>query len=88
MAASATGTGEFVLRSLSTRAIAEGMSRGRSLEEAMRGAIDQLKRDFDADVGIVAVDRDGRTVAQHLSRDMPHAYFSGEAPVAARMRVA
>ncbi|HET7731602.1 MAG TPA: isoaspartyl peptidase/L-asparaginase family protein [Usitatibacter sp.] len=88
MAASATGTGEFVLRSLSTRAIAEGMAHGQALPEAMRAAIDQLKRDFDADVGIVAVDRDGRCVAQHLSRDMPHAFFSGEGAVTARMRVA
>lgn len=88
MAASATGTGEFVLRSLSTRQMHEAMSHGATLDEATAQALQQLKRDFDADIGIVAVDREGTPVARHLSRDMPHAYFSGDAPVVARMRVA
>jgi beta-aspartyl-peptidase (threonine type) len=88
LAASATGTGEYVLRSLSTRQMHESMSHGASLDEAMAAALAQLKRDFEGDIGIVAVDRDGRPVARHLSRDMPHALFSGDAPVAARMRVA
>jgi beta-aspartyl-peptidase (threonine type) len=88
MAASATGTGEYVLRSLSTRQMHEAMSHGDSLDEAMAQALAQLKRDFDGDIGIVAVDREGRPVARHLSKDMPHAYFSGRAEVVARMRVA
>jgi L-asparaginase / beta-aspartyl-peptidase len=87
VAASATGTGEYVLRSLSARAIAEDVERGAGLAEAMRHAIDQLGRDFDADVGIIAVDRGGLPVAQHRTRDMPHAFFSGDAPVVSRMRV-
>ena len=41
--------------------------------------LEQLGRDFDADVGIIAVDRRGLPVAQHRTRDMPHAFFSGEA---------
>ena len=88
LAASATGTGEFVLRSLTTRCMHEAMARGASLEVAMEEALDQLKRDFDADIGIVAVDRGGRPVARHLSRDMPHAFFSGDGEVTSRMRVA
>jgi L-asparaginase / beta-aspartyl-peptidase len=88
MAASATGTGEFVLRSLSTRAMHEAMSRGATLDEAMAQALEQLRREFEADIGIVAVDRDGRPVARHLTRDMPHAFFSGAGDVASRMRVA
>ena len=88
MAASATGTGEYVLRSLSTRQMHEAMSHGASLDEAMAGALAQLKRDFEGDIGIVAVDREGTPVARHLSRDMPHAFFSGAAAVVARMRVA
>jgi beta-aspartyl-peptidase (threonine type) len=87
VAASATGTGEYVLRSLSARVIAEEVERGAGLAEAVRHAIDQLGRDFDADVGIIAVDRDGLPVAQHRTRDMPHAFFSGDAPVVSRMRV-
>ena len=40
-----------------------------------------------ADVGIIAVDRHGNPVARHRTRDMPHAYFSGEGAVVARARV-
>lgn len=87
VAASATGTGEYVIRSLTTRAISEEVERGATLEQAMARALEQLRRDFDADVGVVAVDRDGATVAQHLTPDMPHAFFRGDGPVASRMRV-
>jgi beta-aspartyl-peptidase (threonine type) len=86
VAASATGTGEFVLRALAARALSEAVERGASLADAMRAVLDGLGRDYDADVGIIAVDRDGLPVAQHRTRDMPHAYFSGDAPVASRMR--
>lgn len=87
VAASATGTGEFVLRSLATRAIAEHVERGATLAQAVAAVLRKLGEDFDADVGLVAVDREGTPVAQHRTRDMPHAYFSGDADVVARMRV-
>ncbi len=86
MAASATGTGEFVLRSLATRAIAERVERGDGLAAAMEAVLDGLGRDYDADVGLIGVDAGGAPVARHRTRDMPHAWFSGDAPVAARMR--
>ena len=76
-----------MIRSLATRAISEAVEHGAPFPEAMRQVLDQLGRDFDADVGIVGVDRDGQPVAVHRTRDMPHAFFSGDAPVAARMRV-
>jgi beta-aspartyl-peptidase (threonine type) len=88
VAASATGTGEFVLRSLSTRVIAEQVARGAALDDAVAHALQELRRDFDADVGIIAVDRGGVPVARHLTRDMPHAHFSGEGEVVSRMRAA
>jgi L-asparaginase / beta-aspartyl-peptidase len=87
VAASATGTGEFVLRSLATRAIAERVERGEGLADAMQAVLEGLGRDYDADVGLIAVDAAGTPVARHRTRDMPHAWFSGEGPVAARMRV-
>lgn len=87
-AASATGTGEFVMRSLATRAIAERVAAGASLEEAVEGVLAAMGRDFDADVGLIAVGRSGRAVARHRTRDMPHAWFSGEGPVEARARSA
>ena len=44
-------------------------------------------RDYDADVGIIAVDASGTPVAMHRTRDMPHAFFAGEGEVVSRMRV-
>ena len=85
-AASATGTGEYVLRSLATRAIAEAVGRGAPLAKAMREVLDNLGRDFDADVGIVAVDSAGVPAAMHRTRDMPHAFFAGADEVVSRMR--
>ena len=87
IAASATGTGEFVLRSLATRAIAERVERGEQLAAAMEAVLDGLGRDYDADVGLIAVDDAGTPVARHRTRDMPHAWFSGDGRIAARMRL-
>lgn len=86
-AASATGTGEFVMRSLATRAIAEKVAAGATLEAAMGEVLDELGRDYDADVGLIAVDRHGNPVACHRTRDMPHAWFTGEGAVVSRLRV-
>ncbi len=88
VAASATGTGEFVIRTLAARSISDAMERGASLERAMTDILDRLHRDFSADIGIIAVDSAGTPLARHLSRDMPHAWFSGVGEVSSRMRVA
>jgi len=85
-AASATGTGEYVMRALAARSIAEAVERGAPLAKAVADVLDRLGRDFDADVGFVAVDASGNPVAAHRTRDMPHAWFSADGPVAARMR--
>jgi L-asparaginase / beta-aspartyl-peptidase len=85
-AASATGTGEYVMRSLSTRAISEAVQHGATLAAAMGDVLDRLGRDYDADVGFIAVDGAGTPVARHRTRDMPHAFFSGEGEVVSRMR--
>jgi len=87
-AVSATGTGEFVMRSLAGRDVAERVARGESLDRAVEAVLASLGRDYDADVGLIAIDRDGTPVARHRTRDMPHAFFSGEGGVTARMRVA
>ena len=88
VAASATGTGEFVLRTLATRTISDGVERGETLAAAVRAMLEELGRAFDADVGFVAVDRHGACVAAHRTRDMPHAFFEGEGEIVARMRSA
>jgi len=88
VAASATGTGEFVLRALATRAISERVEHGAGFADAMNQVLQQLGRDFDADVGIIGVDRHGVPVAVHRTKQMPHAFFAGDSPVVARMRAA
>jgi L-asparaginase / beta-aspartyl-peptidase len=75
------------MRALATRSIAEAVERGASLAKAVADVLDRLGRDFDADVGFVAVDASGNPVAAHRTRDMPHAWFSADGAVAARMRV-
>jgi beta-aspartyl-peptidase (threonine type) len=85
-AASATGTGEYVIRSLSARSIAEAVERGATLKKAVADMLDKLGRDYDADVGFIAVDASGNPVAMHRTRDMPHAFFAGEEAVTSRMR--
>jgi beta-aspartyl-peptidase (threonine type) len=87
VAASATGTGEFVMRTLATRAISESVEQGATLAEAVRAILDRMGRQFDADVGVIAVDRNGVTVAQHRTPAMPHAYFEGNGEIVSRMRV-
>jgi beta-aspartyl-peptidase (threonine type) len=85
-AASATGTGEYVMRSLATRAVAEAVERGAALADAVQAVLDRLGRDYDADVGLIAVDASGRAVALHRTRDMPHAFLAADGQVVARMR--
>lgn len=87
VAASATGTGEFVIRSLAARSISDAMERGANLQNALADVIGRLGRDFDADVGIIAVDGAGTPLAMHRTRDMPHAFFAGESEIVSRMRV-
>ncbi|HTS85456.1 MAG TPA: isoaspartyl peptidase/L-asparaginase [Usitatibacter sp.] len=87
-AVSATGTGEYVIRTLAGRAVCDAMERGASIERAMTDVLDRMRRDFSADVGLIAVDSAGTPLARHLSRDMPHAWFGGTGEVASRMRVA
>jgi beta-aspartyl-peptidase (threonine type) len=86
VAASATGTGEYVMRLLSTRAVSERVADGEGLDAAVRAVLGEMGRMFDADVGIIAVDRHGNAVAQHRTRDMPHAWFSGDSAIIARAR--
>ncbi|HEX7466514.1 MAG TPA: isoaspartyl peptidase/L-asparaginase, partial [Usitatibacter sp.] len=88
VAASATGTGEYVMRSLAARAVSEKVARGATLDNAMKEVLAELASDYQADVGMIAVDSAGTPVARHLTRDMPHASFAGEGAVVSQMRVA
>ena len=85
--ASATGTGEYVIRSLACRQISDNVERGMTIAAAVDAMLDQLGRDFDADVGFIAIDANGVPYGNHRTRDMPHAYFSGTSAIVAKMRV-
>jgi L-asparaginase / beta-aspartyl-peptidase len=82
---SATGTGEYVIRAMSGRAIAESVERGASLGDAVDRALDQLAQDFDADVGFIAIDYQGNAYGNHRTRHMPHAWFTGDSAMVAKM---
>lgn len=86
--ASATGTGEYVIRSLSCRQIADFVQQGMSIAAAVDAALDHLQREFNADIGLIAIDGSGSPYAAHRTKDMPHAYFSGASDIVSRMRVA
>ena len=85
-AASATGTGEYVIRALATRQIAEYVERGMSLQASIGAVLDALGRDFDADVGFIGIDAKGNAVGAHRTPHMPHAWFSGSSAIVAKMQ--
>jgi L-asparaginase / beta-aspartyl-peptidase len=83
---SATGTGEYVIRALAGRGIADSIEHGYSVERAVDAMLDQLGEDFDADVGFIAIDGDGIGYGNHRTRHMPHAWFMGDGEIVAKMR--
>jgi beta-aspartyl-peptidase (threonine type) len=85
-AASATGTGEYVIRALATRQISDHVERGMSLQASIGAVLDGLGRDFDADVGFIGIDAAGNAVGAHRTPHMPHAWFSGSSEIIAKMR--
>jgi L-asparaginase / beta-aspartyl-peptidase len=87
-AISATGTGEFVIRALAARQIADNVMRGMSLKAATDAVLDDLVTDFDADVGFIGIDANGVAVGAHRTAHMPHAWFSGCGEIIALMRQA
>lgn len=84
-AASATGTGEYVIRALATRQIADNVERGMSLEASIGAVLETMGRDMNADVGFIGIDAAGHAVGMHRTKHMPHAYFMGEGDIVAKM---
>jgi beta-aspartyl-peptidase (threonine type) len=86
VACSATGTGEYVIRALACRQISDNVGNGMSLKAGIDAVLDDLGRDFDADVGFIGIDAHGNTVGAHRTPHMPHAYFTGSSGIVAKMR--
>ena len=86
VAASATGTGEYVIRALATRQISDNIEKGMTLEASIGAVLDAMGRDFDADVGFIGIDANGNAVGAHRTPHMPHAYFTDGSEIIAKMR--
>ena len=79
-AASATGTGELIMRVTLTRIVVDQMRAGRTAGEAARLGIDELVERVGGDAGVICVDRFGRIGAARSSEMMPHAWATLSEP--------
>lgn len=85
-AASATGQGELVMRTLTTRVACERIAAGADAARAAREAIEHTNAAVgSADLGLIVVDAAGRLGAAHGTPLMPHAFASASAPAVARL---
>ncbi|MFQ5906454.1 MAG: isoaspartyl peptidase/L-asparaginase family protein [bacterium] len=71
-AATATGIGEYIVRTVLSRAIVELMARGVTPGRALKTAIGNLRKITGGQVGAVAIDRKGRAAAWHNTRFMSY----------------
>lgn len=81
-AASATGQGELMLRTLTTKVACDLMAQGFTADAAARTALIRTAREAGSDLGIITVDLWGGVGITHATPLMPHAYVvGGEEPV-------
>lgn len=86
-AASSTGTGEFVMRILATRQVCDLIQAGQNAQAAIEQTTQQIQNLFDAQTGMIAIDRHGNIGIDHHTPQMPHAFFLGKSDVIARIGV-
>jgi beta-aspartyl-peptidase (threonine type) len=79
-AASATGTGEIIIRLTTSRVIVDAMRRGLSAEEAARLAVADVDERIPSDVGVICVDREGRLASAKNTETMPTGRATLERP--------
>jgi beta-aspartyl-peptidase (threonine type) len=72
-AASATGSGELIIRVSLTRVLIDHLRAGRSAAEAAQLAIDELVERVGGDAGVICVDRLGTIATARSSEMMPTA---------------
>jgi L-asparaginase / beta-aspartyl-peptidase len=88
-AASATGHGELMLRTLATKRVCDLVAAGKSARVAAQLVIAGLPAAEDHSAGMIAIDDDGHVGIAIRGGTMPHAWFvQGDARVRARMRFA
>ncbi|MDA8381504.1 MAG: isoaspartyl peptidase/L-asparaginase family protein [Betaproteobacteria bacterium] len=87
-AASATGQGELLLRSLATKSVCDAVGQGMHASQAVRGVLGRIVRELGKDVGMIAVDVTGQLGISHETPFMPHAFYdAATARIVARMAV-
>ena len=79
-AASATGTGEIIMRVTLTRVVVDQLRAGRTAREAAEAGIAELTERIGGDAGVICVDRLGKIGVARSSAMMPHAHASLAAP--------
>lgn len=81
-AASATGVGEQIMRCLLCKYAADQMENGLSASDAAQAAIQHIQRRIDSpEVGIIMLDRQGRSAAAHTTQAMPIAWVDTDGNV-------
>ncbi|NUM54045.1 MAG: isoaspartyl peptidase/L-asparaginase [Candidatus Hydrogenedentes bacterium] len=82
-AVSSTGVGEFIMRALLAKFVADGIARGLTPELATQGAIAHLAH-IGGMGGVIAVDREGRVGRWANTAAMPSGYVDGKGVRAVR----
>lgn len=87
-AVSATGRGELMVRFLAAKTVCDLAAGGRSAQRAVDEALARMAAEVGDDVGIIALDGEGRIGVGHRTPAMPHAYaVEGRDELVAAMRV-
>jgi L-asparaginase / beta-aspartyl-peptidase len=79
-AASATGHGELMLRTLATKRVCDWVERGFDAQKAVGAVLDEMASCVGAEGGLIAVGPDGSVGIAHRTAAMPFAYAREEHP--------
>ncbi len=79
-AASATGSGELMLRFVTAKAVCDAVACGDSASRAVTRILERMRAEVGHGAGIIAVDGQGRIGVAHHTPDMPHACASSHSP--------
>ena len=76
-AVSSTGVGEFIMRAILAKFVADGVARGLTPNLAAQGGIVHLAH-LGGTGGVIAIDREGRVGLHHNAAAMPSAFVDGK----------
>lgn len=76
-AASATGNGELMMRTLATKSVCDLIAAGKTARTAARAVVSSLPATPDQSAGVIVLDRASRVGAAVRGGTMPHAWFVG-----------